>query len=87
MHKVTRFIQKRRLNRVCVLSFRSFDFGARASAQDDNLRLPPKPSVATGCLHTGMTEASGKDSEGVPKGNMTVQAFLDMTADDRKVVR
>jgi hypothetical protein len=34
-----------------------------------------------------MTEASGKDSAGVPKGSMTVQAFLDMTADDRKVVR
>ena len=34
-----------------------------------------------------MTEANGKDSAGVPKGQMTVQAFLDMTADDRKVVR
>ena len=44
-------------------------------------------SVATGCLHTGMTEASGKGSEGVPKGQMTVAQFLEMTADDRKVVR
>jgi hypothetical protein len=44
-------------------------------------------SVATGCLHTGMTEASGKDSEGVPKGQMTVAQFLEMTAEDRKVVR
>ncbi len=46
-----------------------------------------KPSVATGCLLTGMTEASGKDSVGVPKGQMSVKAFIDMTADDRKVVR
>ena len=45
------------------------------------------PSVATGGLHTGMTEASGKDSVGVPKGQMTVAQFLEMTADDRKVVR
>jgi hypothetical protein len=34
-----------------------------------------------------MTEASGKDSVGVPKGQMSVKAFIDMTADDRKVVR
>ena len=34
-----------------------------------------------------MTEASGKDSVGVPKGSMTVAQFLDMTADDRRVVR
>ena len=40
-----------------------------------------------GGLHTGMTEASGKDSAGVPKGSMKVVDFLDMTADDRKVVR
>ena len=42
---------------------------------------------ATGCVHTGMTEASGKDSAGVPKGQMTVAQFLEMIADDRKVVR
>ena len=35
----------------------------------------------------GMTEASGKDSVGVPKGSMKVADFLKMTADDRKVVR
>ncbi len=35
----------------------------------------------------GMTEASGKDSEGVPKGQMTVADFLKMTEEDRKVVR
>jgi len=34
-----------------------------------------------------MTEASGKDSAGVPKGQMTVAQFLKMTAEDRKVVR
>ena len=56
------------------------------------------------CLHTGMTEASGKDSVGVQKeqaegvisvnkrkegdkGQMTVAQFLEMTAEDRKVVR
>ena len=55
--------------------------------QEKGRRLPPKPSVATGGLHTGMTEASGKDSAGVPKGQMTVAQFLEMTADDRKVVR
>ena len=42
---------------------------------------------ATGCLHTGMTKASGKDSVGVPKGSMKVADFLKMTEDDRKVVR
>ena len=35
----------------------------------------------------GRTEASGKDSAGVPKGQMTVAQFLEMTADYRKVVR
>ena len=35
----------------------------------------------------GMTEASGKDSVGVPKGSMKVADFLKMTEDDRKVVR
>ena len=35
----------------------------------------------------GMTEVSGKDSAGVPKGSMTVAQFLEMTADDRKIVR
>ena len=56
------------------------------------------------CLHTGMTEASGKDSVGVQKeqaegvisvnkrkegdkGQMTVAQFLEITAEDRKVVR
>jgi hypothetical protein len=34
-----------------------------------------------------MTEASGKDSAGVPKGSMKVADFLKMTEDDRKVVR
>jgi hypothetical protein len=33
------------------------------------------------------TEASGKDSVGVPKGSMKVVDFLEMTAEDRKVVR
>ncbi|SHK97894.1 hypothetical protein SAMN05720764_10643 [Fibrobacter sp. UWH5] len=46
-----------------------------------------KPSVASINLFAGRTEASGKDSEGVPKGQMTVAQFLEMTADDRKVVR
>ena len=38
-------------------------------------------------MHTGMTEASGKDSVGVPKGSMKVVDFLKMTEEDRKVVR
>ena len=38
-------------------------------------------------MHTGMTEASGKDSVGVPKGSMKVVDILKMTEDDRKVVR
>ncbi|MBR6122897.1 hypothetical protein IKQ19_04740 [Candidatus Saccharibacteria bacterium] len=40
-----------------------------------------------GVLAHGMTEAGGKDSEGVPKGSMKVADFLKMTEDDRKVVR
>lgn len=34
-----------------------------------------------------MTEPSGKDSVGVPKGQMTVAQFLEMTNADRQVVR
>ena len=50
-------------------------------------RVACKPSVAADRLRADMTEASRKDSVGVPKGQMTVAQFLEMTADDRKVVR